>query len=133
MWRWVEVSPENLKGGDWVWGAAPEKGRTQRGLDKPGKDKSGFGWNDNIYHVTSKIRWRSSDPPSEWNILYPLCPTKKRKRKKKDNSCSPKATVSVSGQDKCHTAYCEYLGGNDYFDEEKEGSWEKFHRGSDIL
>lgn len=76
MWRWVEVSPENLKGGDWVWEAAPERGRTQRGLVQPGKDKSGFGWNDNINHVTSKIRWRSSDPTSEWNILYPWCPTK---------------------------------------------------------
>lgn len=62
-------------------GAASEKGRPQSGLVQPVRDKSGFGWNDNINHVISKIGepWRSSEPISEWNILYPLCPTKRSK------------------------------------------------------
>lgn len=48
---WKLVSLENRRGGD-----TSEKGRSQRGLVPPVRDKSGCGWKGQINHGISKSR-----------------------------------------------------------------------------
>lgn len=49
--------------------------------------------------------WRSFDSTNTWDILYPLCPTKK----KLDNPHSPRATTPVPGVlGECSTACCTW-------------------------